>query len=88
MIGANIRPDAPEPGVPTLDPDLELLFAEVDAIMVAAEAPTRAPLRPRRQAPARLIPPRTDTAPRKPVRWLCGRPTPGPRATQRGPPPQ
>lgn len=84
MIGADIRPNAPGPGASTLDPDLELLFAEVDAIMVEAEA--RAPIRPRRRAPARLIPPRTDTGPRKPVRWLRGRPPPGPRATQRGPP--
>ncbi|WP_040790152.1 hypothetical protein [Nocardia paucivorans] len=84
MIDTEIRPEATGPGTPVVGLDLTLLYAEVDAIMVEAEA--RAPIRLRQWAPPRLIPPRVETKPWKPVRRLRGRPPPGPRPTQRAPP--
>ncbi|MBF6454758.1 hypothetical protein [Nocardia cyriacigeorgica] len=84
MIGTDSREDLLDTELLLLDPDIEQLFAEMDAIVAEALARWPAPQHPgQRVRPER--PPRAPTHPAL-VATLRRRIPPGVQPTQRGPP--
>ncbi len=84
MIGTDSREELFDNGMLLLDPDIEQLFAEMDAIVAEALARWPTPQHPRQ----RVRPERPPRAPAHPalVATLRGRRPPGVQPTQRGPP--